>query len=328
MTERPTAFIAGCAGFVGRHMHARLLEFGYAVTGMDIVHGFDVRQFFRINKTRYDLVINAAAYVGGRVGIDNEADRILTYNMSIDALYFDWIRRTKPADAVYLSSSAVYPHFIQEHDGKDLIENMHHCGLPIWPESTYGLVKAFGERIAEQLNVDGETDIHVVRPFSGYGSDQDTCYPFRAFIERAKARVQEFEIWGDGTQVRDWIHIDDVIDGIIWIINLSSCRSPINLCTGIGTSMTDVVKMIINTVNTFDDMSYSPELVYVPKSPGVMRRVGNPKRFNQVYEPRITLQQGIIKALGYDTRETDESKWETSSDTIIGLLDDVTRLEG
>ncbi|HAI40443.1 MAG TPA: NAD-dependent dehydratase, partial [Maribacter sp.] len=54
--------------------------------------------------------------------------------------------------------------------------------------------------------------VYIFRPFSGFGEDQDLTYPMPSFVNRIINKVEEFEIWGDGNQVRDFIYIDDIVN--------------------------------------------------------------------------------------------------------------------
>ena len=133
--------------------------------------------------------------------------------------------------------------------------------------------------------------VHIFRPFSGYGADQALDYPFPSFIDRAKRGADPFHIWGDGSQVRDFIHIDDVIDGA-----LAGCAAGIevaNLCTGFGTSFNDLAKLVAQV------KGYVPTFQHLPSEPtGVHCRVGDPTYMKTFYEPKITLLEGIERSLG------------------------------
>src|SRR6202035_3854150 len=106
------------------------------------------------------------------------------------------------------------------------------------PDATYGWVKLTGERIAREVQNAG-VPVTVVRPFSGYGEDQDDCYPFPAMIARAARQENPFDVWGDGQQVRDFVHIDDIVRATLALVD-ANADGPVNLGTGVGTSMDDL----------------------------------------------------------------------------------------
>jgi nucleoside-diphosphate-sugar epimerase len=159
-----------------------------------------------------------------------------------------------------------------------------------WPADVYGWTKLTGEQLAQQANTTGMI-VHVVRPFSGYGEDQSLNFPFRAFVERALNRENPFTIWGDSSQVRDWIHIDDVVQGILQIVE-DDVRVPVNLCTGVGTSMYQLAMKMCEYLGA------TPEIKVDRDAPlGVHYRVGDPTRFHRHYVPRITIDEGVRRAL-------------------------------
>ena len=293
------ALVTGSAGFVGRHFAAHLREAGWSVAGIDTVTGpgtvfCDARDFFRGLSGpghRYDLVIHCAAVVGGRQVI--EADPMVqAVNLEIDAALFRWARVVRPGRVVYFSSSAAYPVMLQDGQPPYAMpeDEIKFDGLAGVPDQLYGWAKLTGEFLARQAIADG-LPVTVVRPFSGYGSDQDASYPFPAFIDRALKREDPFLIWGDGGQTRDFIHIDDIVRAVM-VMYEQDRAGPVNLCSGSGTLMRTLARMIC------DQAGYAPEFEYAPAAPsGVRYRVGNAFALSQFCRPRITLEEGIRRAL-------------------------------
>jgi nucleoside-diphosphate-sugar epimerase len=131
----------------------------------------------------------------------------------------------------------------------------------------------------------------VLRPFSGYASDQDLAYPFPSFIRRAKRRMDPFEVWGDGEQVRDWIHVDDIVGATLVAVE-QEIDGPTNLCSGVGISFDQLARFVSQQVG------YSPVIEHKLDAPtGVFHRVGNPSKMLSFYQPTISLAQGITEAL-------------------------------
>jgi nucleoside-diphosphate-sugar epimerase len=290
----PRALITGSAGFVGRHAVAELERRGWAISHCDILTGTDALDGFRTVGDQFDLVIHAAASSPHRAAIDSEPQH-LARNLQLDAAMFDWAVRTGQGRVLYLSSSAAYPIDLQDDHAtaRELREDdirwngRRNIGNP---DAVYGWAKLTGERLAEQARGAG-LPVTVVRPFSGYGEDQTENFPFRALVERARRREDPFTIWGDGQQVRDWVHIDDVIAGALAVVE-SGTDEPVNLCTGIGTSMAELAALACEQVG------YRPEFeLRADKPAGVAYRVGDPGRFHQYYKPTVTLAEGVARAL-------------------------------
>lgn len=277
--------ITGHKGFVGRHFVKALDD--HEVTGIDLKDGNDCRDFFKYRKENYDLVIHLAAIVGGRATIEGEPLKVAT-DLSIDAEFFNWVQETKPKNVVYFSSSAAYPTKLQNGLYPPLQENWIDLDDVESPDLTYGWAKLTGEYLAQFVT---DSNVYVFRPFSGYGADQDDTYPFPSFIDRALRKNDPFEIWGDGSQVRDFIHIDDVVDAVLHHVK-NEIVGTYNLCSGIGTSFNQLAEMICN------EIGYKPRFEHKLGAPiGVQSRIGNPKISHQIYEPKISLLDGIREAL-------------------------------
>lgn len=301
------AFVSGIAGFVGRHMAASLEEAGYGVMGCDIKGplSLDVRDWFKENKaTDIDVFVHAAAVVGGRANIDGNPLSI-AQNFAIDSDCIQWAIRNKPRKLVLFSSSAAYPVDQQgnnaDYDGDRLRESA--IRIPSYdewaypgdlnvsiPDGLYGWTKIILEIQAQKARAAG-LDVVVVRPFSGWGRDQDLTYPMPSFIERAVGRADPFEIWGDGTGARDWLHIDDLCAAIMVMIR-DDISGPVNLCSGYGTSFNYLAAMLCEIVG------YSPSFRHILGAPkGVQYRVGDPTLMNAFYTPQMSLEERLTKII-------------------------------
>lgn len=287
--------LTGASGFVGRHLHRALLDRGDEVFGIDLnctplVRSGDALDFFRTDDQRWDLAIHCAAVVGGRASIDGSPLGVAT-NLALDSWYMRWLARTRTPRAVYFSSSAAYPVALQQPgEVRQLREDDIDYEQPGRPDASYGLAKLTGEQLC-QYAADEGTRMTVVRPFSGYGEDQDEAYPFPAFIQRAKRRDDPFEIWGDGSSTRDWIHISDLVGATLTAVD-QDITGPVNLGTGRATSFDELARMVTEAAG------YRPQLKHLPTAPqGVHHRVCDPGRMLDFYRPRVSLEQGIRRAL-------------------------------
>lgn len=292
MTKR--ALITGSSGFVGRHFSQFLGNLGWDISPVDIKDGNDAREFFRRVTEQFDLVVHCAAIVGGRKTIDG-APLALASNLELDSGLFQWALRNKPSRVLYFSSSAAYPVTWQDGaSGYKLREHLIDQSLSIssmigMPDQLYGLTKLIGENLAHRYRQEGGR-VSVVRPFSGYGGDQSTDYPFPAFIDRALAREDPFRVWGDGTQTRDFIHITDIIRASLLMTD-NDIDGPVNLGTGRAVSMKQLANLCMNL------NGYDAPIEYETSAPrGVSYRVADVTRLNEFYTPRVTLEEGILRA--------------------------------
>lgn len=280
--------ITGHRGFVGKYFVNKYKD--HDITGIDIADGNDVRDFFKNNKEYYDLVIHLAAIVGGRATIEGNPLSVAT-DLAIDSDLFNWALITRPGRIVYFSSSAAYPVKYQTSDNWQLlVESMINLDDISNPDLTYGWSKLTGEYLAKFVQAEG-IPVHIFRPFSGYGTDQSLDYPFPSYIKRAKDRMDPFEIWGDGEQSRDFIHMIDVVNAVDEAIR-QDVQGPINLGWGRRTTFNELAKIVTEIEG------YSPEFKHLPAAPvGVLNRISNPAKMLTFYIPKISLEEGVERAL-------------------------------
>jgi len=281
--------ITGDEGFVGTNFKKHLDSKNNQITGIDIKNGRDVRDFFAKDDTKFDVVIHLAAIVGGRATIEGNPLAVAS-DLAIDADLFQWALRTRPGHLVYFSSSAAYPIFLQRAEYKQKLKewdiNLDHIRTP---DLTYGWAKLSGEKLASYARAEG-LNITILRPFSGYGTDQSLDYPFPSFIKRGKEKEAPFNVWGKGTQVRDFIHIEDIVRATFEAITNKVEVS--NLCSGRATSFIELAELVMMQAG------YLAEIKTNPTAPvGVAYRVGATRKMLSFYEPRISLEEGIDRAL-------------------------------
>ena len=281
--------ITGSSGFVGRYFKDRLQQ--YNLTLIDIKEGNDCRDFFKREDKQYDLVIHLAAIVGGRESIEGRPMAVAD-NLSIDSEFFQWCLKTNPKKIVYFSSSAAYPVWKQSADAqrtlgdvklKESDINLDMFGVP---DMTYGWSKLTGEFLSQFV-----PNVHIFRPFSGYGWDQDLTYPFPMYVKRALERQDPFQVWGPGTQTRDFIHMKDVVEAVLTAVD-QNITGATNLGTGRSTSFLELAEMCMNAVGYQGEIKTNPD-----KPVGCMYRVSNNTKLLEFYTPKITLEQGIAEAV-------------------------------
>lgn len=170
---------------------------------------------------------------------------IVALDLSIDAEFFYWITQHKPERVLYPSSSAAYPISLQSTDyaialSEGDIDFTKNLGTP---DMTYGWSKLTGEFLAQIAAKYYGIRVACIRPFSGYGEDQELAYPVPAIAARAAGREDPFEVWGSGKQGRDFVHIDDVLDFIFILLDKVSDGSAYNIGSGQLTSFLELIEL-------------------------------------------------------------------------------------
>ena len=245
---------------------------------------------FGLDIVSFDDVFHFAAIVGGRSKIEGDP-MMVALDLAIDAEFFYWITRFKPKRALFPSSSAAYPIDLQTDTAAiALAESDINFAKMGQPDMTYGWSKLTGEFLAQVAAKNYGISVACVRPFSGYGEDQDLSYPTPAIAARAARKENPFEVWGTGYQGRDFVHIDDCIDCILMALDNIHDGTAINIGMGKLTSFRDLIEVFTSFAG------YKPEIrALVDKPMGVHSRYANMDFVNNTFgwKAKISIEEGM-----------------------------------
>lgn len=249
-----------------------------------------LNQQYGIDVKKFDDVFHFAAIVGGRAKIDGDP-MMVALDLSIDAEFFYWVTRHKPKRVLYPSSSAAYPVDLQsESYAIALSESDIDFKKMGEPDMTYGWSKLTGEYLAHITAKHYGISVTCIRPFSGYGEDQDLTYPVPAIAKRAANKENPFEVWGSGKQGRDFVHIDDVLDCTLLAMDKISDGTAINIGQGELTTFLDLIDIFTEFAG------YKPVVKPLLDKPvGVYSRYCNMDwvKENIGWEPKISIREGM-----------------------------------
>ncbi|MEZ0289494.1 MAG: NAD-dependent epimerase/dehydratase family protein [Sulfolobales archaeon] len=297
--------ITGGAGFIGGNIALYLYERGYQVSILDNferaspiisnlireknikVYNEDLRYSQRLEEIieEYDVIVHAAAYVDVKESIERPWDYIennyySTYRLS------SILRKSQRL--IYLSSAAVYGDVEKIPVRED---------SPKKPLSPYGLSKLLGEEII-LLNARciGFRAV-ILRLFNVYGLGQNKSYAgvISIFIDRV-LRDQPPLIFGDGMNIRDFIHVRDVSRVVEMTIERSDVSGVFNVGSGRGVSIRELAELIIRLSERGDRVK--PQ--YTDPRPGDIREsVADISRLKNIlgFTPEIDLESGLIELI-------------------------------
>ncbi|MBA2407008.1 MAG: NAD-dependent epimerase/dehydratase family protein [Chitinophagales bacterium] len=287
--------------------------------GRFILHQADFRSFlsrmiadqnyinskYNFNFEKFSDVYHFAAIVGGRLKIDGDP-MVVALDLSIDAEFFYWVCTYKPGRVLYPSSSAAYPISMQTDSSAIALKETDiqfdkNLGQP---DMTYGWSKLTGEYLAQIAAQYYGVSVACVRPFSGYGEDQDLTYPIPALAARAARKEDPFEVWGSGNQGRDFVHIDDCIDCILMAMDKIHDGSAINIGSGKLTSFLDIIHLFC----TF--AGYQPSIKPLLDKPvGVHSRYADMTYVKKKYkwEPKISVEEGMRRVYDAAVKRMEKS---------------------
>ncbi len=250
-----------------------------------------LQETYDLDFEQFTDVFHFAAIVGGRAKIDGDP-MMVALDLSIDAEVFYWAVRNKPARLMYPSSSAAYPVNLQGEGGFVALKetDIQFGGDLGQPDMTYGWSKLTGEYLAQIAAQHYGLHVACVRPFSGYGEDQDLTYPIPAIAARAAKKEDPFEVWGSGKQGRDFVHIDDCVDAIMFALDHISDGSAMNIGSGRISSFLEIIELFTEFAG------YAPTIKPLLDKPvGVHARHANMDYvFNTLgWKPKISLREGM-----------------------------------
>lgn len=247
---------------------------------------------------RLNDVFHFAAIVGGRAKIDGDPMAV-ALDLSIDAEMFYFVCRYKPDRFLYPSSSAAYPISKQtETDAIALAESDIDFSNMGEPDMTYGWSKLTGEFLAKIAASHYGVKVTCIRPFSGYGEDQDLSYPIPAIAARAAKKEDPFQVWGTGYQGRDFVHIDDVMDCILLAMDHIHDGTAINIGMGKLTTFREIIDIFCSfagytpTIQALTDKpvgvhSRYCDMTFVEQRLGWKAKISTEEGMRRVYEAAL-----------------------------------------
>ena len=232
-------FVAGHRGMVGSAIVRRLQAEGcnVVVAGRDVMDLRDqvaVRGWFE--RERPDAVFLAAAKVGGILANDSYPADFLYDNLMIEANVIEAAHRVNVAKLLFLGSSCIYPKFAPQ----PIVESALLTG-PLEPTNEwYAIAKIAGIKLAQAYRRQHGRDFISAMPTNLYGPgdnfDLRTSHVLPALIRKAhEARANgaaAVEIWGTGSPRRDFMHVDDLADGCVFLMKHYSGDEHVNIGSG------------------------------------------------------------------------------------------------
>lgn len=300
------AIVCGAGGFIGHHLVNRLKSEGYKVLGIDIKYpefentqasDFVITDLRDYSKSVKDLggymrsyknaeIYQLAADMGGMGFIHSHEVDCLTNNSQINQTCLRLAMDLQATSYFYSSSVCVYR---DVKDGELLTEN---DAYPAMPDNEYGWEKLYSERVALAYAREQGLRVRIARFQNTYGP-LGTWYGGRekapAAISRKVAESQDgnIEVWGDGSAIRNYIYVSDLVDGIrklVW--------SDIEVPTNIGGDEYVSVDQLVDTVAKIAGKDI--EKKYVEGPVGVLRRnFSNELIKSTGWKSRVSLEEGI-----------------------------------
>ncbi|MAF58738.1 GDP-L-fucose synthase [Ponticaulis sp.] len=303
-------FVSGHRGMVGSATVRRLeQEEGVEIltasrADMDLTRQDEVEKWMAANKP--DVVFVTAAKVGGILANDTYPAQFIYENLMIEANLIHSAYKNDVEKLVYLGSSCIYPKMAPQPIPEDAL-----LTGPLEPTNEwYAIAKIAGIKLCQAYRKEYGCDYISGMPTNLFGPndnfDLKNSHVLPAIIRKvydAKQSGQKsIEIWGTGSAKREFLHVDDCADAMIFLLKNFSGPDHINIGSGEDLSILELTKLIMDVVG------YDGEIVHDLSKPD-----GTPRKLMQVdrlkglgWEPKYSLRAGVENAYQWflDNRES------------------------
>jgi GDP-L-fucose synthase len=304
--------LTGATGFLGANVLRELLARGAVVRGT-IHEKKPVIQDSRIEYVNADLTLQAdcervtaemeyvvmcAASTAGAPVMLNNPLAIVTPNVAMNAFMLEAAYKAGAKKFLFVSSNAVYPPY--EHPMK---EDEMMSGPPFEKYFPVSWMKRFGEILCETYSTWLKKPMAaiVVRPANMYGPldnfDIETSHVVPALIRKVVEHRDPVEVWGDGTEIKDLIYVEDFVEGLLLALEKIGTYDPVNIGTGVPVTVTDVVNAAIEADGFAD-----AKIVYNNSKPVMLtKRLLDVSKAEHLlgFKATTSLKEGIAKTVAW-----------------------------
>jgi len=290
-------YIAGHLGMVGSAVWRELERTGYSnLVGkssqeLDLRDQLEVNAFFEQEQPEY--VILAAAKVGGIVANNTYRADILFDNLTIQTNVIHTAWKYGVRKLLFLGSSCIYPKYAEQ----PIKEESLLTGPLEQTNEPYAIAKIAGIKLCESYRRQYGCNFISALPTSLYGPndnyDLTNSHVLPALIRKIhtakKSGAKSVEIWGSGSPLREFLHVDDLANGLIFLMNTYDEEPILNIGSGEEISILNLAKLIQEIVG------YEGALVFDASKPdGTPRKLlDNGKIESLGWKPSIQLREGI-----------------------------------
>ena len=297
MNTEDSIFVAGHRGLVGSAIVRALERAGFKHLllrdrkDLDLTNQLAVETFFKSERPRY--VFLAAAKVGGILANDTYPADFLRDNLAVQTNVIDAAYRHGAAKLLFLGSSCVYP----KHAPQPMPEDCLLTG-PLEPTNEwYAIAKIAGLKMCQAYRRQYGFNAISIMPTNLYGPGDNFNLKsshvlpalIRKFDDAKNSGATESVVWGTGKPRREFLHVDDLADACLYLMEHYEDERLVNVGWGEDVSIADLAHLVAKTVG------YKGELRFDTSMPdGTPRKLLDVSRLRSLgWAPKITLEEGL-----------------------------------
>lgn len=297
MEKNSKIYIAGHRGMVGSAIKRNLEKKGFTnlitrtSSELDLIDQSAVKAFFEEEKPDYVFV--AAAKVGGILANNMLRGEFLYNNLMIEANVIHAAHENKVNKLLFLGSSCIYPKFANQ----PLQEESLMTGALEPTNEPYAIAKIAGIKLCESYRDQYGDNFISAMPTNLYGPndnyDLQTSHVLpaliRKFHEAKESHAESVECWGSGAPLREFLHVDDLAEACVFLMENYDERQFLNVGTGVDLSIRELAEMIKEIVG------FEGEIVWNTDKPdGTPRKLMDVSKINDLgWKHAIELREGI-----------------------------------
>jgi GDP-L-fucose synthase len=299
MNNNSKIYIAGHRGLVGSALKRKLESEGYVNLicktrpELNLLDQTEVEEFFA--KEKPDYVFLAAAKVGGILANKTQKADFIYENLQIQNNIIHNAYKYKVKKLLFLGSSCIYPKLCEQ----PIKEEYLMTGPLEETNDAYATAKIAGIKMCQSYNKQFKTNFISVMPTNLYGPNDnfnlETSHVLPALLRRFhEAKVNNLKkvtVWGSGSPMREFLHVDDLADACVFLMNNYNQSEIVNI--GTGTDIT--IKELAETIKTIT--GFQGKLEWDKSKPdGTPRKLLNVSRLHKLgWKHNINLKEGIEK---------------------------------
>lgn len=324
--------VTGGASFIGSHLVDLLLQKNASVKVVDDLSSGrmeNIREHVekkRIEFIKADLrepgisrdavkgmqvVFHLAADHGGRGYVDLHQAGPAS-NLFFDGLIFYEAMKAGAEKIVFASSGCVYPNYLQGDVNKEIYLTEDKVSPPYDADNMYGWAKLMAELTLKAYHKEYGIKAASCRYFTVYGPRGVENHAVIAMIAKAFLKMDPYEVWGDGNQIRNWTYVDDIVRGTVLAAENIDDGTAVNLGTMERIRVIDAVKEVLRYTG------HNPKIAFRPDMPtGPFNRVADNSLAKRLlgWEPSVKFMDGLHKTIDwyFSTKNKEESRQSLSS---------------
>lgn len=297
MDKSAKIFVAGHRGLVGSAITRKLQDGGYTNlvlkihAELDLLDQQAVKAFFETEKPEY--VIDSAAKVGGIKANMTYPSEFLYENLQIQNNIIWSAKEVGVKKLLFLGSSCIYPRECPQ----PMKEEYFMTGRPEPTNEAYAYAKISGMKMCEYIYDQYDMNFTSCMPTNIYGEndnfDPETSHVIPSLIHRMHTaqveKTPEVVIWGTGVSRREFLHVDDLADAVVWLLENYDQKQFLNIGTGEDISIKELATMVKDLVG------YEGELVFDSTKPdGMPKKLLDVSKLHEAgWHHKINFEEGL-----------------------------------